>query len=158
LKNYQSRYYSAFDIFLSLLYRVLLIGAIIYLGSNYNENPTLILFLIIACTFLFLIIGSDTYYINQYILTIKDDSILSIIFRRKKTYDLSSIIKIELQQFSNNASESLIYSIGRSVLNLKRHRFYEVLFLTLNNNKVVRINCYLSLDYINEIIEKVNNK
>lgn len=69
--------FSFWDIVSSFLTHVLALGAAVYMGFHYDENPTVISVLIGFCLLLFSIIGEDQVYLNPDKLVMRTNSILS---------------------------------------------------------------------------------
>ena len=153
--------FSFYDLFVSVILRLILIVAIIYLCTHYRENPVLISILLCLCAVFMLIIGDDMIIVYGDKLVKTDHSFATLIFSMKdKVYYFNEMKRAQLapQKPAPTVSEAAIVFLGvlmtkqRGNINNRPNYFT----LEMKTGDIVKILTALSDRQINDIVTLTN--
>jgi hypothetical protein len=155
--------YTAFSFFgfiWSLVLRLACVFAIVYFTTVYNENPAVILFLVIVCIILIFIIGNDqiVVYTDKIIQT--DTSFSSLFFKSKGQIYLIEDIKLAYIPEKPTSSKTEI-SVAMFIMFLLPKRRSQLdnsfsICLNLKNGETKKIETSLGKSKMIDIVKDIN--
>jgi len=151
---------SDLDFFLSMLYRLICLAAILFLWVHYEENPSVIIVASLVCFLLFLLIGSDEIVVYPDKIIEKSTSIVSL-FSKGKAYDISEIRSAYLlKEAASTADEAAIASFFKFIMPKMRHykrNSPNIINLELKNGKIIQLSSTLEEYKMEELVKAINS-
>lgn len=158
LKRPVKRFYSSFDILMSLFWRAVCLFVIIYSLPSFSENPPVITAVCLIMLFFIGLFGAEEVDLYDDRLVQKDISLLSLILgsqRRSVLYD--EVESFSMQPYINETSEGVAYVILRALTKKRRAtRDDRDILITWNDGRVEHVSTALDEDMASEIVECAN--
>jgi hypothetical protein len=158
LKKPVKRFYSSFDILMSLFWRALCLFVIIYSLPSFSENPPVITAVCLIMLFFIALFGTEEVDLYHDRLVQKDFSLLSLILgsqRRSVLYD--EVDSFSMQPYINETSEGVAYIILRALTKKRRAgRDDRDILITWKDGRVEHFTTALGEDTAIEIVECAN--
>lgn len=164
LKNMRKKLYTAFsllDFIWSLILRSFCVFAIIYFTTVYNENPAVILFLIIICSILIFILGDEKITIYEDRIEQSDNSFSALLFKSKnKTYLIEDIKLAYIPQKPTSSKNEI--GVAMLIMTLLPKRRSQLnnsfsIFLDLKNGETKQIETSLGESQIKNLVKDINS-
>lgn len=158
LKKPVKRFYSSFDILMSLFWRAVCLFVIIYSLPSFSENPPVITAVCLIMLFFIGLFGTEEVDLYQDRLVQKDISLLSLILgshRRTVLYD--EVDSFSMQPYINETSEGVAYVILRALTKKRRARRDDRdILINRKDGRVEHLSTVLGEETANEIVEYAN--
>jgi hypothetical protein len=156
--------YTAFsfpDFIWLLILRLACIFGILYFASVYNENPPVILFLIIVCIILVFVLGNNQIVVYSDKIIQTDSSFLSLFFKTEnQTYLIGDIKSAYIpKKHSSSKTEIGVAAVLIFLLPRQRSKLNKsfLIFLNLKNGETKKIETSLGERKMNDVVKDINS-
>jgi hypothetical protein len=153
------REFSIADYFLSILYRVILVGIIVFSSIHYNENPTAFWVISSLCFLPLILIGSDEIIVYENKVVQKKNAIASLFKIQEKVYYIDDMNFAALSVPKESTTGEIAAAVVMTLLlpqNHVRSKNRNPIIFRLVNGKTAYFLTSLSPSQMQRIVDIVN--